>query len=199
VESLEPTITSVFPGSASVLNLPPPNNEYSLPVLVYGTNFDPKAEVQFTTPLGVKLGFVRADQVVSSAQLVATVIIDYPDSIGLWKVEVKNPQPGGGVSKPAYFEITSGSFDGNPFIISISPDKVMGGGESFTLKVNGTNFKPGSQINFYSSPLATNFVNATELTAEVPASLIKTPGKKPITVTNTDNGGTSNKVFMEVQ
>jgi hypothetical protein len=37
------------------------------------------------------------------------------------------------------------------------------------------------------------------LTAEVPAALVKTPGKKPITVTNPDNGGASNKLYIEVE
>lgn len=199
VESLEPTITSVFPGSATILNLPPPNNKYSLPVLIYGTNFDPRAEVQFTTPRGLKLGFVPADQVISSMQIIATITIAYPESIGQWKVEVKNPQPGGGLSGTAYFQITQASFVANPFIASISPAVVAAGGGSFLLTVDGTNFRSGSQINFYASPLPTNFVSSTQLTAEVPASLIKTAGKKPITVTNPDNGGTSNKVFIEVQ
>ena len=123
----------------------------------------------------------------------------YPDAIGTWVIQVKNPQPGGGVSEVAHFEITQGTFVANPFLISISPDTVAPGGPGFTLTLNGTNFVAGSIINFYSNPLRTTFVSDTQLTAEVPASLIKTPGKKPVTVTNPDNGGTSNKLFIEVQ
>jgi len=168
--------------------------------VIFGTNFDPKIEVKFTDPFGVTAGFTGADRVVSSMQLVATTRISYPESIGLWSVEVKNPQPGGGVSQEfGYFEITEGSFVANPFITSISPDMVTAGGQPFTLTVNGTNFQTGSQINFYSSPLPTTFVSAEQLAAVIPASLIMEAGKKPITVTNPDNGGTSNKVFIEVQ
>jgi hypothetical protein len=200
VDSLQPTITSVLPGSASVLNLPYPNNQYTLPVVIFGTNFDPKVEVQFITPKGAGLGFAGASQVISSTQLVANLTISYPDSIGQWEVQVKNPQPGGGLSPGTWsFSIVAGTFVQNPFLISISPTTVSAGGPSFTLTVNGTNFESGSQINFYSTALPTTFVSDTQLTAQVPAFLINTAGMQPVTVTNPDNGGTSNAVFIEVQ
>jgi hypothetical protein len=156
--------------------------------------------VRFTSPLGEVGEFVAADEVISSSQLVATLQVSYPESLGRWVVEVKNPQPGGGLSPtPGFFDITEGSFVENPFLISLSPDRITAGGTAFTLVVNGTNLKPGCWINFYSNPLPTAFVDSTQVTAEVPASLIKAAGKKPITVTNPDNGGTSNRLFISVE
>ncbi len=209
VESLQPTITTVSPGSATVLGLPPTVIEeddnilkiwYTLPVVIFGTNFDPKAEVRAVrvTPPPVDVPDFAAAQVISSTQLVYQFKVTYPDSIGQWQVQVKNPQPGGGVSEPAYFLITEGSFVANPFLISVVPDAVSAGGPGFTLTVNGTNFQSGSQINWFSTPLATTFVSANQLRAEVPAALVKTPGKRPVTVNNPDNGGTSNALFVRV-
>jgi hypothetical protein len=201
VESLQPTMTGVLPGSAIVMNLPPPNNQYSLPVVIFGTNFDPKAVVRFTPPDGCGENgcqFIAADEVISSSQLIATTPVYFPGSIGTWIVEVENPQPGGGLSQPMTFEITQGLFVPNPFVISISPGSVASDSAPFALTVSGRNFVPGSQINFNASLLQTTFVDSMKLTATVPAALVRTPGKKPVTVTNPDNGGTSNKVFLEV-
>jgi hypothetical protein len=50
------------------------------------------------------------------------------------------------------------------------------GGSSFTLTVNGTGFVSGSVVNWNGRPLATTFVNQSQLTATVPASDIVNPG-----------------------
>ena len=214
VEGLQPTITSVTPGFATILPLPPtiiidPETgeiikifAYTLPVVINGTNFDPSAEVRavrINPPSAEIPNFAGADKVISSTQLYFSLDLTHPDSLGQWMVQVKNPQPGGGLSEPAFFEITEGSFVPNPFLISMSPAAVSAGGPSFTLTVNGTNFQPGSQINFYSTPLVTTFVSDSQLRAEVPSTLIITAGKRPISVTNPGNGGTSNRLFIEVR
>jgi hypothetical protein len=203
-------LTSVLPGNATVLDIPPTivfdeqGNQvdlilYELPLVIFGTNFDPKAEVVTSLPSDDGM-FSPANEVISSSQIVFRIQIkNNPLPVGTWAVWVKNPQPGGGVSEPIYFQITQNTFVANPFITSIDPDTVTAGGQPFTLTVNGTNFQTGSQIIFYSSPLPTSFVSTNQLTAEIPAALIMAAGKKPITVANPDNGGTSNKVFLEVQ
>jgi hypothetical protein len=76
---------------------------------------------------------------------------------------------------------------------------VAAGGPGFTLTVNGTNFKPGAQIRFFSSALPTVFVSDRQLRAEVPGALIYAAGRVPVSVTNPDAGGTSNRLFIEIR
>ena len=198
VDGLQPTISAVQPGSAVLQNVP---FKFWMPVLVEGTNFGPETLVRIyqagTDPLPeFSASYV---DVVSSSQLFVWVEVLYPDSLGEWVVEVANPGPGGGISNPGSFFITEGSFAANPFLTSLSPKTVAAGGPSFTLTVNGTNFKPGSVILFNYLPLVTSAVTDRQLRAEVPATLIRNAGKIPVVVQNPDNGGTSNRLFLEVR
>ena len=80
-----------------------------------------------------------------------------------------------------------------PTITSISPASKNVGDGAFTLTVNGTNFMPGSVVNFAGSSRTTTYVSATQLTAAIPASDMTAAGTFNITVFNpAPGGGTSN-------
>lgn len=198
IDGLRPTITSVLPGTSTVLT----SANFTMPVVVSGTNFS-KEQTSIriykvgTDPLPAFSG--QGLVVLSTRQLHAPLIVKYPDAIGEWRVEVSNPQPGGGKSEPTSFSISEGNLASNPFLISLTPEVVAAGGSSFTLTVNGTNLKSGSQINFNQSPLVTTFVSSKQVRAEVPALLIERAGRYPVSVTNPDEGGTSNLLFVEVR
>jgi hypothetical protein len=76
---------------------------------------------------------------------------------------------------------------------------VPAGGEGFTLIVNGANFKSGAVVRFNTAELAATVVSDRQIRAEVPASLIRTAGKVPVSVTNPDTGGTSNRLYVEIR
>ena len=57
-------------------------------------------------------------------------------------------------------------------LTSLSPNSVAVNGPAFTLTVNGSGFVNGSTVQWNYSPLTTNYVGTTQLTASVPASLI---------------------------
>jgi len=79
------------------------------------------------------------------------------------------------------------------------PDAASPGGKAFVLAVNGTGFVSNSTVNWNGSPLATTFVSASQLTAQVPASDIGQPGTVSVAVVNPGpGGGTSNVVFFPV-
>jgi hypothetical protein len=65
--------------------------------------------------------------------------------------------------------------------------------------VNGTNFKSGSVIYFNYLPLVTTVISDRQVRAQVPSTLIRYAGRIPISVQNPDNGGTSNRLFLEVR
>jgi sugar lactone lactonase YvrE len=72
-----------------------------------------------------------------------------------------------------------------PAITSVSPAAAVAGGGTFTLTVNGTGFVAASVVEWNGSPLATNFVSATQLTATVPAALIASLASVSITIQDT--------------
>ncbi len=59
-----------------------------------------------------------------------------------------------------------------PTVSSVNPTNANAGGAAFTLTVNGTNFISGATVLWNGATLTTTYVNATQLTAQVPANLI---------------------------
>ncbi len=84
-----------------------------------------------------------------------------------------------------------------PSIATLSPSSASVGSASFTLTVTGAGFLAGAAVRWNATPLATNFISATQLTAVVPASLTSNPGGAVITVAN-PNGSVSNAVSFSV-
>jgi hypothetical protein len=95
---------------------------------------------------------------------------------------------------PTTYESTSGTIvvAGSPgpgpgpgglvVVSGLDPASRVAGGSSFTLTVSGTNFSTGSIVIWNGQPLDTTFINATQLTASVPANLIPTPGSATVSV-----------------
>ncbi|HXB13813.1 MAG TPA: IPT/TIG domain-containing protein, partial [Bacteroidia bacterium] len=80
----------------------------------------------------------------------------------------------------------------HPTLVSLSPASALAGSPSFTLTVNGANFISSSVISFDNQNLATTFINSTQLTALVTASLISSGKSKHVEViTPTPGGGES--------
>jgi hypothetical protein len=171
----------------------------TMPIVVNGTNIGPQTEARIYRSYWTDLPPFSQGGVVFVGPTQLYVNWDVtPDALGAWYVQIKNPEPGGGVSEPVAFILSQGNFVQNPFILAVSPPSVSAGGPSFTLFIYGVNFKDGCQINFSSTNLVTTFLSSNQLRAEVPAYLIKDAGKRPISVTNPDAGGTSNRLFIEV-
>ncbi|MGA8531233.1 MAG: transcription factor, partial [Acidobacteriaceae bacterium] len=95
--------------------------------------------------------------------------------------------------------ITGTSFAPTPTLASLSPNAAQVGTSDFTLTVNGTGFDQDSAIAWGTTQLSTSFVSATELTANVPGSLLTTINWAPVTVvTPTPGGGTSNALPFSI-
>jgi hypothetical protein len=87
-----------------------------------------------------------------------------------------------------------------PFIGSISPAFANAGGAAFTQTVNGSGFTTSSTVYWGTAALATTYVSATQLTAQVPAAGIATGNMAfAISVQNPiPGGGTSDILQFEV-
>src|ERR1051326_8138744 len=79
-----------------------------------------------------------------------------------------------------------------PTISSISPNTVTAGSPGLTLNVTGTNFNPASQLQWNGSARPTSPISANQLTANISASDLASPGVAQVTVFNPTSGLTSN-------
>src|SRR6266705_2439108 len=100
----------------------------------------------------------------------------------------------------------SGSFFGppppsaTPTVTSVTPSSAPAGGTGFTLTVNGGSFISGAQVEMtnqsnFTKPVArpaTTFVSSTQLTAQVSAAEIASPGTLQVSVFNPNFSATSN-------
>ncbi len=103
-------------------------------------------------------------------------------------VTVLTPAPGGGTSSAISLAILNPA----PTVTTLAPSTAIVGAAGFPLTVNGTSFLASSVVRWNGSDRTTTLVNATRLTALVPASDLATAGPAAITVfTPAPGGGTS--------
>jgi hypothetical protein len=86
-----------------------------------------------------------------------------------------------------------------PAIANLNPNTANAGSSGITLTVNGTGFINGSVVRWNGNNRATTFVNATQLTAQIPATDLTSAGTAQVTVFNpTPGGGTSGTVNFTI-
>jgi hypothetical protein len=143
---------------------------------VNGSNFATGAVVKWN-------GSARTTAFVSATKLNAAILAADIATAGAYPVTVSNTT--GNASNALTFTVTAPVV--LPVLTSISPNDMPAGGSAFTLSVNGSNFvsgTTGSIVYWNTAKLPTTFVNATRLTATVPAADIATSGSASITVKN---------------
>jgi Lamin Tail Domain/IPT/TIG domain len=156
----------------------------TFPLFVAGLNFDSGAAVLVDgTPV--------ATTFTNTMALKATVPASFSATAGTRQVVVRNSD--GRLSNAATFEVIAPA----TVITSISPLIAVAGGPSFGLTVNGVNFKSNAMVFFDQAELVTRFSSASQLSAEVPASLISSIGGHRIAVQN-PNESPSNEVLFQV-
>ena len=84
-----------------------------------------------------------------------------------------------------------------PSLSTLSPSSTMAGGALFTLTVNGSNFLSNAVVRWNGSDRTTAFVNATQVTAQIPASDIVAPGTPSVTALNS-GGAVSNALTFTI-
>ena len=180
-----PVVSSISPASVTA-------GDPAFTLTITGTNFISGSVINWN-------GTALVTTFVSATQLTASVSATLVAVAGTANITVFNPTPGGGTSNVSVFTISSVSTNPVPAITSLSPASVTAGAPVFTLTVNGTNFIGSSVINWNGSALTTTYINSTQLTATVSASLVTTAGTTAITVvTPAPGGGTSNAATFTV-
>ncbi|MFD1873758.1 IPT/TIG domain-containing protein [Hymenobacter bucti] len=259
-----PTITSLTPATAVA-------GSGSLTLTLTGSGFLGGSVVSFA-------GTSLSTAYVSATQLTATLPAGALGTAGTYEVLVTNPAPGGGISAPAPFTVTTpaptlvsftpgsglvgtsitltgtnllgttavslngvsvGSFTvanattltftvpvgatsgaitvttpggtaisaaaftvllPTPTIANLTPGSVVAGSAAFALTVTGTGFVNGSVVSFGNTVLSTTYGAPTQLTAQVPASLVATAGPVSVVVENPSpaQGGASAAVTFTI-
>ena len=178
-----PAISTISPMSAAELGP-------AFKLMVAGTGFVQGSQVEWNQS-------ALATTYVSSTSLTASVPASELIKAGSASITVVSPAPGGGTSNAVTFTI------GNPAVLaSITPTSAMAGSSALTVTVTGSNFLNGSQVEWNGTALSTTYVNATTLSAQIPASDLTgrtTTTTAAITVVNpTPGGGTSNSLTFSV-
>ncbi len=95
--------------------------------------------------------------------------------------------------------IASGSnLNATPVATMLSPASTPAGGADFTLTITGSNFIPGSTVEWNGSPRLTTVVSATQLTATIYASDIAMMGTAQVNVMSPGNAGASGVVPFSI-
>ena len=143
-----------------------------------GTGFVPGAKIVYgSTDLTTTF--------TSSTSLSATIPASLLVTSGTAPITVVNPLPGGGASTPISFTVANPTAS----IQAINPTAAFVGSAALSLSVTGSGFVNGSSVLFNGTALVTAFVNASQLTAQVPASSLGAAGDFPVAVSNPPPGG----------
>lgn len=158
------------------------------PITVTGIGFSVTSVVRFNgTPLATNTAG-------APTQLTATIPASLLASGQTAQIDVFDAaQPAPGTTNGLPFSVTNPT----PTLTSISPNMAAPGGPGFTLTLNGTNFvgtiggAPLSQVQWNGSPRTMNatLVSNTQITVDIPASDIASPGVNNVTVFNASPGG----------
>ncbi len=171
VENLLPTISGLVPASVNV-------GDGDLVLTVSGTNFVHGSIIK-SGGIALATTFVNKNQV--TAKLMATAFASAA-SLG---VTVTNDPPGGGISNTVNFVVNNLV----PTTTGINPSIANVNDPALTITVTGAHFVATSQVFWDINPLVTTLVDATHLTATIPATDFLLAGSFPITVLNAPPGG----------
>ncbi len=179
-----PAIISLNPSSANAGGAP-------FTLTISGQNFMSSSSVQWNA-ISVPTTYS------SSSQLQAQIDAGSIANAGSATVSVTNPAPGGGNSGLAEFAVNASS-NPVPSLTALSPSSINVGTYGFLLTVTGTDFMPGSTIQWNGAACVTTYLSDTQLEAEIPGMSTVTAGSVDVTVANpTPGGGVSQSVTFTV-
>jgi len=174
------TINPVTPSITSLSSTSAFAGDPAFVLTVTGNGFLTLTNIQWNST-------VLTTRFVSATQVTADVPANLLTQVGTVGVTAVNP--GNNVSNVVTFTINQGV---PPVLTSLSRTTANAGDAAFTLTLTGTGFRSGAVVNFGTNTLATTFVSATQLTANVTANLLLLPNTFQVVVQQ--NGTASNAI-----
>ncbi len=183
-----PTLTSLNPNSANA-------GGPAFTLTLTGSNFVNASVARWN-------GSNRPTTIVSATQLSAQIPASDIANAGTAAVTVFNPPnatgAGGGTSNALTFTITQQQ-NPVPTLTAATPNPLTAGAQGATLLVTGTNFVANSVVRWNGANRTTQFVSATQLSAQIPASDLLNASMAQIAVFNpAPGGGQSNTLTINV-
>lgn len=171
----QPIVMGIEPYSATV-------GSPAIELRIDGDHFAPDAVVVFNgttiTPSVAAAGLDATTEITSATSFAVNIPANLLAAPGDLDVIVRNP--GNLDANTMQFTVNNVT----PIIKSLSPDQADAQDAGFTLTVTGTGFLNGATVAWEGIDLTTTFVNATSLTANVPADLLEIGGFAAVTVRN---------------
>ena len=106
-------------------------------------------------------------------------------------IRVVNPEPGGGASAAQALTI----INPQPVLSTITPERVVSGGSSFTLTLSGGGFVPESKVLIDGQARTATYISSTQLTLQIRAAEVVAVRTIPVQVVNSTPGGGSSRVL----
>ncbi|MBI4475105.1 MAG: hypothetical protein HY646_20730 [Acidobacteria bacterium] len=166
---------------------------FTAQVVIRGTNFTKDGLIYVIgTPCDDDVGGLGGERV-SSTLIVGTIKIA---CLGLYRLGVVNPQPGGGLSELLGFTVSEYTAPTAVSITGLAPAGIVAGGDTFTLTISGSNIAIGAVVNFGTAVLFPASVTSNAIVVTVPSYLVKSSGIVPVSITNPDATGNSNRLLF---
>jgi hypothetical protein len=166
-----PAVSSLSPATVTV-------GGAAFTLTVNGSGFDTASVVQWN-------GSPRTTTFVNATKLTASINAADIAVSGNVTVTVATPPPGGGTSAELGVVLRNPS----PTVTTLSQISAAAGGAAFTLSITGTNFTPGSVVQWNGTNQITTYVSPTQLTVQITAADIATAGSATVSVLNGAPGG----------
>ena len=186
-----PVLQGIAPSSAKA-------GAAALVITVTGSNFSANSTVQWQN--SADSGGISRDSYplstffVSATQLTATVPASYLRSSGKASVAVLTAAPGGGTSAALGFSINAdvgnapmaatATTAAAALITALAPASASVGAGDTLITLYGSNFSADSVVQWNGTALASTFVSAMQLTAQIPASKLATATLATVTVSS---------------
>lgn len=161
----------------SIASFSPVHGPKGTSVRVVGSAFDPTGPPRNIVTLGSTAVSVAAVDATS-----LTFAVPSNASIGAQKISIRTR--GGATISADDFTVDNPV----PILTSISPTQARGGA-AVSLIAGGADFVPGAVVYFGTTPLATSFVSAASLSAQIPAAPLASAGTFAVRVFNPAPGG----------
>ncbi|MBL8203526.1 MAG: hypothetical protein JNM09_04795 [Blastocatellia bacterium] len=176
-----PTLASIEPATVTA-------GSAAFSLTLNGTGFVATSAAQVN-------GISRTTTVVSSTQLTIAMTAADIANAGTLSIAVVTPAPGGGTSETRTLTINNPA----PTLTSLGQTSATRGSSDLILTVNGSNFISSSIVRWNGANRTTTVVNASQLTATIPATDLANAGTASVTVFNpTPGGGTSSAATFTI-
>ena len=153
---------------------------------VYGSGFVQAAVVQLN-------GAALPTTWVNSTNLTAEIAASQVASAAQLNIVVVNPGSPQQTSNPQTLSVSK-----TPVTNSLEPTAVVAGAAAFTLTVSGSGYLSGAVVELNGTVLATEFLGASELAAQVSVTQVATAAQLSITVANPGGAAASNAQVLAV-